>query len=62
MKPKLSIAVMKLATGSFYITVLAPGCAEKIYMEKGVTYTSKDYREIRNKIAEIRENYELGIK
>lgn len=53
---------MKLATGSFYITVLAPGCAEKIYMEKGVTYTSKDYREIRNKIAEIRENYELGIK
>ena len=62
MKSILSISVMKLPTGSFYITVLEPGCVEKTYMEKGVTYTSKDYREIRNKIAEIKEKYEFGIK
>lgn len=58
MRPKISIAVMKLATGNFYITLLEPGKIERTYIENGFTYTSKDYREIRDKIAEIKESYQ----
>ena len=57
MKPKISISTMKLANGSFYITVLEVGLQERTYMEDGNTYTSKDYREIRAKIKEIKEKY-----
>lgn len=57
MKPKLSISVMKLSTGNFYITVLETGKNERTYMEDGITFTSKDYRIIRDKIAEIKEKY-----
>lgn len=52
---------MKLANGSFYITVLEAGLQERTYMEGGVTYTSKDYREVREKIREIKEKYHHGL-
>ena len=57
MKPKISISTMKLPNGSFYITVLEAGVQERTYMEDGITFTSKDYREIREKIREIKEKY-----
>ena len=52
---------MKLANGSFYITVLEAGLQERTYMEGGITYTSKDYREVRKKIKEIKEKYHHGL-
>ena len=57
MQPKISVSTMKLPNGSFYITVLEVGLQERTYMEDGITYTSKNYREIRDKIAEIKKRY-----